>query len=101
MVTAQMNWLTASGGATISHANFEQYPQVQVPVLAVHGTADGSTDPTGNSDLINAVSSPDKTFDAIEGGQHALLDETSDEETLGVVLDWLRARVPARATPQR
>ncbi|RII94443.1 alpha/beta fold hydrolase [Clavibacter michiganensis] len=94
--TEGVSWLTAAGGATVSRANMRLYPSVGVPVLAVHGSADGSTDPSGSSDLVDALASTDKTFVSIEGGRHALLDDTSADETLGLVLDWLRTRVAAR-----
>lgn len=94
--TKGVSWLTAAGGATVSRANVALYPLVEVPVLAVHGSADTSTDPTGSSDLVDALASMDKAFASIEGGRHALLDDTTADQTLDLVLDWLRTRVAAQ-----
>jgi len=92
MTTTGLSWRTAAGGATVSHRNWRSYHQVTVPVLAVHGTADGSTAPEGSSELIERLASADKELLVVDGGYHALLDDTGADDTLRRVLHWLDAR---------
>ncbi len=90
-----ISWVTAGSGATTSHANWKQYPQVTVPVLVVSGTADRVTDPGGMREFIDAVRSGDKTLGLVEGGRHSLLDDPpGSAEALQIILGWLNRRVP-------
>jgi alpha-beta hydrolase superfamily lysophospholipase len=87
--------LTASGGAVISHRGWAQYGTLSVPVLALHGTADQSTDPTGSSDFISAIASPDKALMLLDDAKHALLDDLGAVATRDAVIDWIAARMEA------
>jgi len=93
MYLGRITWLTAAGGAKFSHDNWKFYPNVSVPVLAVHGTADKNTDPNGSQRLIEMIASEDKTLHLIDGGLHALLDDTSKDEVLDIILTWLDQRL--------
>jgi acylglycerol lipase len=95
MYRGNLSWVSAGSGATTSHANWEQYQRVTVPVLLVSGTADRVTEPSGGRAFIEAVRSPDKTLSLVEGGRHSLLDDPpSSAEALRVILDWLDRRLP-------
>jgi acylglycerol lipase len=90
-----ISWATAGSGATTSHANWERYRHVTVPVLAVSGTADRVTDPVGVREFIEAVRSRDKTLSLVDGGRHSLLDDPpSSAEALQIILGWLDRRLP-------
>lgn len=91
--------LTAAGGLRQSRRNWPAYPALRTPLLAVHGTADTSTDPAGSSDLIALVASSDKTLLSVSGGRHALLDDTDRDRTREFILSWIDARAPAFGTP--
>ncbi len=86
--------LVAADGATISHDNWNRYPNWKVPVLVMHGTADESTDPQGSQRLFETIASEDKTLHLVEGGRHELLNDTKRDETLQVLLTWLERRLP-------
>lgn len=95
----RMPWETAGDGARISHDNWSQYEDVNVPILAIHGTDDQSTDPTGSSDLIIEIGSDDKTLRFVEDGRHNLLDDAQPQrdETRDTLIQWLTERAPARS----
>ena len=95
MHLANVSWVTAASGTTISHANWTQYHHVTVPVLAVSGTGDTVTQPSGIRQFIEAVRSEDKTLSLIDGGRHSLLDDPpSNAEALHAILSWLDRRLP-------
>lgn len=74
--------------------NLNLYPGWRVPTLVLHGTADTYTDPEGSRELFKTISSQDKTLHIVEGGHHELLNDTERDETLEVLLTWLRRRLP-------
>jgi acylglycerol lipase len=90
-----ISWVTAAGGATISHANWKEYHRVTVPILVVHGTGDEVAIPSASRALIDAVRSEDKTLSLITDGRHSLLDDPpSSAEALRAILAWLDRRLP-------
>jgi len=80
----------------VARAAWAQYGRWTVPTLLIHGTADVFTDPEGSRRFFAAIASEDKTLHLVEGGFHELLNDADRDETLGVVLDWLEARLPPR-----
>lgn len=71
--------------------------EFDVPVLALHGTADRATDPRGSAELIRRARSQDKTLVLYQGLYHDLFHEPESEQVMGDVIDWLEKRTP----PQR
>lgn len=96
MYLGRVKWVTLGSGAAVSHANWAHYGRLTVPLLAVHGTDDRSTDPTGSRDLVEAASSADKTLHLVDGGLHALLDDADRETTVQAILDWMTKRLRSR-----
>ena len=94
MYLGRVTWITLGTAASIAHANWAFYPELQVPLLAVHGTSDQNTDPGGSSQLVTVAASEDKSLMQVEGGLHALLDDTRRDETASSILDWMSARMP-------
>ena len=90
----RLQMLVAATVATVSHGNWKRYPAWNVPVLAMHGTADRITDPLGSRRFIDAVAAEDKSLHLVEGGYHELLNDTERDETLRVLLAWLERRLP-------
>ncbi len=86
--------VVAAGTLARSRANRELYPRWTVPTLILHGTADRITDPAGSRALYAAIGAADRTLHLVEGGYHELLNDTDRERTMGVVMEWLEARVP-------
>ena len=48
----------------------------------------------GSQQLIEMIASQGKTLHLVEGGYHALLDDTNRNHTLAVLLMWLERRLP-------
>ena len=86
--------LLAATALNLLKENPSLYPGWRVPTLVLHGTADTYTDPEGSRELFKTISSQDKTLHIVEGGYHELLNDTERDETLRVLLGWLRRRLP-------
>lgn len=69
----------------------ERAATLEVPVLALHGTADGITPPSGSAALISAASSKDKTLKSYEGFFHDLLHEPGGAQVVTDIIGWLDA----------
>lgn len=87
-----VTWVTAKGTLGLSRANWKRYPEINVPVLAIHGTYDTATNAHGSVEFVDSVSSEDKTLHLIEGGRHDLFDDLVSDETRDVIVDWITSR---------
>ena len=95
-----ITWLTAKGTLGLSLANWKHYSLITVPMLALHGTYDTATNARGSVELIETVSSEDKTLHLVQGGRHDLFDDLVSDETRDTIIDWITARVrPSRQNP--
>jgi alpha-beta hydrolase superfamily lysophospholipase len=66
---------------------------IQVPLLAIHGTADQVTDPAGSRLLYDATSPHiDKELHIIEGGSHGLLGSIHSAVVMEALTNWLNRR---------
>ena len=66
-------------------------PNLTVPFLVMHGTADRLTDPEGSRELHRLASSPDKTLKLYDGLVHNLLREPEGPTVFADVSAWLEA----------
>jgi alpha-beta hydrolase superfamily lysophospholipase len=68
--------------------------RLRVPLLAIHGTADALTAPSGSRDLVAQARSEDKTLRLYDGFVHDLLREPDGggEQVKADVIAWLDAR---------
>ena len=64
-------------------------PNITVPLLVFHGTADRIAPPSGSQRLYEEAGSADKALFLVDGGFHELLNDTGREEVLRKVLDWI------------
>jgi acylglycerol lipase len=71
-------------------------PQLTIPFLVLHGTADRLTDPAGSQTLRDRAASPDKTLQLYPGLYHDLLHEPERAQILADLTGWIEARIPAR-----
>ncbi|CAA7013753.1 unnamed protein product [Microthlaspi erraticum] len=74
----------------------ENFDRVTIPVLTVHGTADGVTCPSSSELLYEKASSSDKTLKLYEGMYHSLIQGEPDENAEIVLKDmreWIDERV--------
>ena len=72
---------------------------LEVPLLALHGTADEVTPPSGSKALVSAAASKDKTLKLYEKLVHDLLHEPEREQVMNDVATWLEAHAPVVPPP--
>ncbi|HVL21367.1 MAG TPA: lysophospholipase [Amaricoccus sp.] len=75
------------------HDNFEQ---ITLPVLILHGTEDHATVCKGSEFFYEHAGSADKTLKLYEGHYHDLLNDIGKEKVFADVAGWLEAHLPAR-----
>jgi acylglycerol lipase len=77
-------------------------PELSVPVLFLHGTADKVTDPLGSKSVYGRAASKDKTLKLYDGLYHDLLHEPERATVEADFLAWVGARAhfgPATPAP--
>ena len=72
-----------------------EFPQMTLPVLILHGTADKVTKPSGSQLFFDTAGSTDKTLKMYEGHAHDLLNDVDKEQVMRDITAWLDARLPA------
>jgi alpha-beta hydrolase superfamily lysophospholipase len=91
-VMTPRGWLSTWSGLS-SHARVaETLPQVRVPTLVVHPTADTEIRMHQAHAIYTASGADDKDYVDINGAAHYL--QGRRREALDVIVDWLRSRVP-------
>jgi alpha-beta hydrolase superfamily lysophospholipase len=65
----------------------------ELPVLVVHGTSDGLTNPKGSELFMEKAQSEDKTLKLFPGGYHELIHDLEAEEMIQTVVEWIGERV--------
>jgi alpha-beta hydrolase superfamily lysophospholipase len=73
------------------------FPQMTLPVLIMHGTADQATVPAGSQFFFDTVGSKDKALKLYEGHFHDLLNDTGREAVMADVQKWIDAHLPKSA----
>lgn len=72
-------------------------PRLQAPLLLMQGAKDRIVRPEAAAHWYTRAGSTDKTLWLFRDHLHELLNEPDWEHTLGQMLDWLDARIPAAA----
>lgn len=67
---------------------------MQVPCLLMHGSADTLVRAADAQPVFDAIGSPDKTVKIFDGLYHEIFNEPERLQVLGLVRDWLDARLP-------
>jgi alpha-beta hydrolase superfamily lysophospholipase len=70
-----------------------QMPEINLPILIMHGTADRLCDPQGSKMLYERVGSRDKTLKLYEGFYHEILNEPGHKQVLADMETWLATRI--------
>lgn len=65
----------------------------ELPVLVVHGTSDGLTNPKGSELFMEKAQSEDKTLKLFPGGYHELIHDLDSEVMIQTVVEWIEKRV--------
>ena len=66
--------------------------EIQVPILIVHGGADAINSADGSRELLDVVSSSDKTLHVYPGGHHEPHNDLEKEEAVADIVEWISAR---------
>jgi alpha-beta hydrolase superfamily lysophospholipase len=72
----------------------EEFPQVTLPVLIMHGTDDKATVCHGSQFFYETAGSKDKTLKLYEGHYHDLLNDIGKEQVMSDIREWIAARLP-------
>jgi len=67
----------------------KEFPQITVPLLIIHGTADKATKYEGSQEFYDRAGSTDKTLKLYEGHYHDLLLDIDKEVVMHDILEWL------------
>jgi alpha-beta hydrolase superfamily lysophospholipase len=70
-----------------------QMPEINLPILVMHGTDDRLGDPEGSRLLYERASSKDKTLKLYQGFYHEIFNEPEREQVLSDMEGWLAARL--------
>ncbi len=66
--------------------------EIEMPLLALHGTSDQLTEPDGSRRLYRQARSEDKTLRLYDDLYHEILNEPEQERVLADIVAWLEAR---------
>lgn len=72
----------------------KSFPDINLPVLIIHGGADKAAKPSGSQHFFERVGSADKTLKVYEGRYHDPLNDIGREEVLADIQAWIAARLP-------
>ena len=68
-------------------------PEIDLPILIMHGTADRLSDPKGSQMLFERVGSKDKTLKLYDGFYHEIFNEPKRERVFKDVETWLNTHI--------
>ncbi len=66
-----------------------QLPEIRLPTLIMHGTADRLSHPEGSQMLYERIGSEDKTLKLYEGFYHEIFNEPGHEQVFSDMETWL------------
>jgi len=70
-----------------------EMPEINLPILIMHGTADRLCNPEGSRILYERADSRDKTLKLYEGFYHEIFNEPGHKQVLADIEAWLAARI--------
>jgi alpha-beta hydrolase superfamily lysophospholipase len=71
----------------------EQMPELKLPVLIMHGSADRLADPRGSKLLYERAGSKDKTLKLYEGCYHEICNEPEHKQVMADMEAWLKKHI--------
>jgi alpha-beta hydrolase superfamily lysophospholipase len=71
----------------------KEFPQIELPLLILHGTADKATKPAGSKRFHEMAGSKDKTLKLYDGHYHDLLNDLDKQVVMNDILRWLDAHL--------
>ena len=76
----------------------KEFPNITLPLLILHGTADKATKYQGSQLFYDTAGSSDKTIKLYEGHFHDLLNDVDKELVIVDIKGWIDARIPAEVS---
>jgi alpha-beta hydrolase superfamily lysophospholipase len=70
-----------------------EMPQINLPILIMHGTADRLCNPEGSQILYDTVGSNDRTLKLYDGFYHEIFNEPGHKQVLADTEEWIVARI--------
>jgi alpha-beta hydrolase superfamily lysophospholipase len=67
--------------------------EFNLPVLLIHGSDDGLTNPKGSELLFEKAKSADKTLKIFPGGYHELINDLDRDEVMNLIVNWIEIRL--------
>ena len=74
----------------------DEFANITLPVLILHGTLDKATKPSGSQHFYDKAGSQDKTLKLYEGHFHDLLNDIDKENVMADIQNWIDERIPAQ-----
>jgi acylglycerol lipase len=71
-----------------------EFPNITLPLLILHGTADKATKPAGSQAFFDAAGSSDKTLKLYDEHVHDLLNDVDKDVVMADVTSWISAHLP-------
>jgi acylglycerol lipase len=72
----------------------QEFPDVKLPLLILHGSLDKATKPSGSQFFYDSAGSKDKTIHIYGGHFHDLLNDVGKEVVIDDIKNWILARLP-------
>lgn len=69
------------------------FPQITLPLLILHGTADKAAKASGSQLFFDCAGSQDKTLKLYEGHVHDLLNDVGKEQVIADISTWIGGRM--------
>jgi alpha-beta hydrolase superfamily lysophospholipase len=79
----------------------EEFHQIELPLLILHGTADKATLPAGSRFFEEEAGSRDKSLILYAGHFHDLLADIGKEQVIADIQQWIDVRLERMALPTR
>ena len=70
-----------------------EFPEITLPLLILHGTADKAAKASGSKAFFDAAGSTDKTLKLYEGHAHDLLNDIDKDVVMADITDWIGAHL--------
>ena len=67
--------------------------EFNLPLLLIHGSDDGLTNPKGSELLFENAKSADKTLKIFPGGYHELINDLDRDEVMNLIVSWIEIRL--------
>lgn len=94
LVHARMSARLGADALVRGEALLAEAGALRLPLLLIHGGADGVFAPATSQDFVERVASSDKTFTVYPGLYHEVHNEVERARVLGDILDWIDRRCP-------